>query len=268
MDGNVVPEGYADPRKCLWNSSLKRLGRVVISTQSICPSLERLEKGELLVALYSWTFWEGKLERAVKLRRSKDGGLTWSEPVIIAGPPEFKGAHSHLGMTQLSNGTILLPFNAHDGHGLCSRLVRSEDNGYSWKEPVKVAPNGVVPDAGLEISCCYGRIREFENGQVILPVWGRKNGEYICGYFDSLDWGETWDRFVLVVKGSLGVNETDYIKLPNGKLLAVSRVSSHEGHGMAPLYWCYSEDGQRWSQPKPAWNMYGHSPCLFLDRGN
>ena len=35
---------------------------------------------------------------------------------------------------------------------------------------------------------------------------------------------------------------------------------------MSPLYYCYSEDGRDWSDPEPAWNMYGHSPCLFVTK--
>ncbi len=275
LNSSEIPDDYVSPREYLWNSSLKRVGRVVIAAQSICPSLERLQNGDLLISLYSLTFWKGKVVHCVKLKRSKDGGLTWSEPVLIAGPPKFEAAHSHLGMTQLSNGTILLPFNKEEpgrkigmvgSGGLSSWLIKSEDNGYSWKEPIKIAPNGVAPDVGLELSVCYGKIREFENGEVILPVWVFKNGEQINGYFRSLDWGESWDKFIYVAKAPFGGDETDYIKLPNGKLLAVMRVFSHEEHGMAPLYWCYSEDGERWSEPKPAWNMYGHSPCLFLTK--
>lgn len=260
----TMPKGYVGPPSTRhnWNASFDRVHRVVIATQSICPTLERLQNGDLLAGLYSWVFRQGEREFAVKLTRSKDGGLTWSEPTILAGPPEFKFAHSHHGMTQISNGTILYPFNAQDQGRLSSWLTRSTDNGHSWSQPAKISPEGAGTGPDLRLTCCYGKIREFTDGQVILPIWGSLNGEMVNGFFKSPDGGETWNKFVTVSRDFGG--ETDYMELPDGRFIAVMRIVSHEGHGMAPLYWCYSEDGEQWDKPKPAWNMYGHSPCLFL----
>ena len=266
------PTGYVAPRAYQWNPALERIGRVVIAVKSICPSLERLQNGDLLSSLYAWTPVEGGMGRAVKVTRSRDGGATWSEPLVVAGPPSYEGVTCHLGLTQLSDGTILLPFSASPsstGGSSAPRstwIIRSEDNGQTWEKPVRVHPDGMAPDSGLRDSCAYGKIRELSDGKLLLPAFTNvtADGQSVTGYFSSPDLGKTWDRFVPVAK-ELG-NETDYIRLPGGKLLAVMRPWSHEGHGTAPLYWCYSEDGERWSQPRPAWNMFGHSPSLFLTK--
>ena len=249
---------------------LRRLNRVVITHGGFLQGLARLQNGDLLVVFKEPT---GK---AIKMTRSGDKGLTWSEPVTVVEHPEGRLDRA-LGLAQLSNGTILQSYikatytpSLQTGEGY---LMKSTDNGYSWSEPIKLGPDGMTSCDCRLIQYTYGNIREYW-GRVLLPISVYLNGEHQVrnGYLISNDMGETWDDFVTVAQG-LG-DEWDAIRLPSDRLIAMIRDwRSPHGHGASPLYWTCSDDkGETWAQPTPAYidrclgQVMGHSPCLFVTK--
>ena len=245
---------------------LRRLNRVVVTngyqTNAYCPCLERLQNGDLLV-----TFRTGGPEGVLRAVRSEDKGLTWSDPVTIAKQPG-RALDMGLGMGQLSNGMIMQAFVNGEGEAY---VIKSEDNGYTWTEPIKLGPEDLPPGDWTYINFTYGNIREYD-GKVWLPIQGYQKDQHLLrdGFLISSDGGETWEEFMTVAHG-MG-DEPDMIRLPSGRLLVVSRDwKSLRGHGTSPLLWTYSDDhGKTWASPAPTFcrlgTMYGHSPCLFLTK--
>ena len=248
--------------------TLKRTSRTVIATGGgSTPCLERLGNGDLLVSYRryrpEWGVpglggWNGEV------KRSRDGGRTWGEPILNIKPKledDPSGFLPYHGMALLPDGTILLPCRGGDGGVF---LLRSEDNGESWTGPDRIGEklDGVDDWHGIQP---YGKIRLLSDGDVIMPVWGRFRGSRygITGHMRSSNGGKTWSKLVVIARGLLGYNET--IQLPDGRLLAVVQ---NDRSPTDPFYWSWSEDiGRTWSDLEVTSSpVYGQSPSLFMTK--
>lgn len=251
--------------------TLKRISRTVIATGGVStPSLERLDNGDLLISYRRYrSDWSSPTIRGLggwngEVKRSSDGGRTWSEPILTikskreGDPSGFLPYH---GMAQLNNGTILLPCRGGNGGVF---LLRSEDNGDSWTGPDRIGEDldGVDDWQGIQP---YGKIRVLSDGDVIMPVWGRFRGSSygITGHMRSADSGKTWNRLVIVARGLVSYNET--MQLPDGRLLAIVQNNYSQAD---PFYWSWSDDvGETWSDLDVTSSpLYGQSPSLFLTK--
>ena len=256
---------------------LERDGRVIVAEGGICPSLERLSNGDLLVAYRDDTH----SRTCVSVTRSTDCGRTWRKehtfPYGASAERSDEQFYGHHGMAQLADGTILLPYNVFGTRfsGVYNRTVcvrKSVDQGHTWSEPITVIP-GPGPAAGWAGAVSYGKIRTLQDGTVILPINGRREGDRFGrhGFLTSSDGGETWERYVTAACDRYSGDEADYLQLPSGRILCVNRDPSNtHGHGVGPLFCNWSDDGGAtwsshemvgWSDPR-----YGHSPALFLTR--
>ena len=224
---------------------LKRVDRVIVAVGGTCPALERLDNGDLLVAYRDDLL---SPDHRVSLTRSVDGGRTWSKEFTFSegrSPGDTKPFYGHDGMVQLSNGTILLPYMVrHEQAGSGVVLRKSTDRGRTWSDPIAVAPTE-GPTENLVNTVSYGRIRELQDGSVILPMMSRRRGERYgrCGYLLSRDGGEQWSEYVTAAHGRHAGDENAFIQLPSGRILCVCRdpVNTH-GHGVGPLYSTWSGD--------------------------
>ena len=149
----------------------------------MCPHLLRMKNGDLGLIYVLHVdckngvdkYGRGYNKGILHITRSKDEGLTWSEPLRITNPDEcycFENGH---GIT-LKSGRILLPMAYHrydpKGYGGTSiygviTFYMSDDDGYTWFEgPQRVygLPEDVT-ETGLQEPAPYqtesGRIRVF-----------------------------------------------------------------------------------------------------------
>ena len=249
---------------------LKRLDRTVIATGGVStPSLERLQNGDLLCSYRRIQPLEGRHPGLAgwngEVIRSRDGGRTWSEPILRIQrkrPDDPPGFLPYIGMIQLPEGAILLPCLG-GTNGVY--LMRSEDNGESWSGPDPVGQD--IDGVDWNRLHPYGKIRLLSDGTLIMPVFGRFHGsrDGFSGQLRSSDGGRTWNEFVTVAKGLVAYNDT--IELPDGRMMAiVSNMSG--GEGMAPFLWTWSEDlGRTWSKPEIIFEpIYGQSPSMFMTK--
>ena len=155
---------------------LIRQNRVIVATGGSCPSLERLSNGDLLVAYRDDTQpWS-----CISLTRSTDCGNTWCKEQTFTqgvGPGDESPFYGHHGMTQLGDGTILLPYMVNfNKTGAMVMLRKSTDKGDTWTDPIQVIPGPGVAD-GWYWAVSYGKIGQLQDGSIILPITSRKRGE-------------------------------------------------------------------------------------------
>ena len=197
---------------------------------------------------------EGRLE----IVRSRDGGLTWSQPILLA-DSEDDDRNAAFGVS--SQGTLILlyhrqhnydadgnyqgGFRSSSGVPIAMMGTRSFDGGLTWEEPFSLSIDS------LPTGSPYGKIVSLADGTLLAPVYsshawaGAQSAErtdyaYVVR---SQDDGRTWEDVSLIAPN---MNETALIALPNGDLLAVLRSadSAQEMHSAR------SQDGGRtWSAP-------------------
>ena len=93
------------------------------------PTIVQREDGSLLSLL--------RTDPRIKRSESKDGGLTWSDPVAT----DLKCPGAGICMTRLENGHLVLVFNDSEEDRTPLSIVRSTDEGRTWEEPLHLESN-------------------------------------------------------------------------------------------------------------------------------
>ena len=193
----------------------------------------------------------GEIE--VHLRRSSDGGKTWSKANKIAhdggrieGNPRKKSGGEH---EQTVNNPVAI-VDQQTGHIVFLYCInyaqcfsmKSTDDGQTWSEPVEITstfepfrssyPWKVIatgPGHGIQLHC-----NSSHNGRLVVPIWLAygNTGDHApsaSGTIYSDDHGETWHAGDIAVpnKPSYGnPNETMITELSDGNVMLVTRSVS------------------------------------------
>lgn len=225
-------------------------------------AIAKLQNGDLLVAYREGTdHWVTK-DGIVRLVRSRDGGRTWSQPVTVW-KESGHNLGTHIGLTQLSDGTLLLPVQdvlrlTPQPFSIKAYMMRSTDNGYLWSAPEEPKAKAL---SQFDWYNTYGKILELEDGTILWSIGYHEKGykwwRMGTGLLVSHDGGHTWPEFRNIAYGTN--DEKAVMMLPGGRMIAIIR------DGLVPQYFLqtYSIDkGLTWS-PLVRTNIQGHSPCLF-----
>ncbi len=146
----------------------------------------------------------------VYITRSRDGGKTWSTPVLseaIHGLQKGGATISPFGkMVELPDGTVLMSVYCEffDGRGNRTFLARSKDGGKSWGDLSQVGQD--VNETGL---------LALPDGSLIAAMRSEKNPHLSTSI--SKDGGRTWSTPLLVTKDM--EHPADLILLKNGDVL-------------------------------------------------
>ncbi|MBD2862866.1 exo-alpha-sialidase [Paenibacillus oceani] len=234
-----------------------------------------------LLAMWTRGEAEGGRNVHVALSRSKDGGATWGEPIILAGPREGEGNIASWGFPVVSrSGRIYCFFNRFtgvvDAHRQFTGLMEcsySDDNGYTWKKGGSVEvrrsrydhPDPKVPSNWI---VWQNPVRDTRGRQIIgftrheSKVYWNRTKQLKCEWirFDNIDDGPdpqqlklTWlpeDEGELSVP-SAGNPERSYaeepsvVLLPDGRLFCVMRTTTGR-----IWYSVSSDDGATWRKPE------------------
>ncbi|SDT21601.1 BNR repeat-like domain-containing protein [Jiangella sp. DSM 45060] len=247
------------------------------SESAFRPAAVRAPNGDIL-AVFNTT---GDVQAGglIRLIRSTDDGRTWGDPVTLKAPSLFENGSvwSSRGMTTLSDGTILLPFNEgvnyspYNNRDSVLYVARSTDSGQTWDgldEPVE------LPAQTREHWACCSRVLELDDGSLLMSMWGTERlvedwqtdpMRWRAAVMRSHDGGRTWTDYSTIAydphtppgplgNGSRGggVNEVAMTQLPDGRLMAVIRYDLTGVQSPNPfwMYLSYSEDlGRTWSDP-------------------
>lgn len=233
------------------------------------PGLLVTPKGTLLA--YCEARRDGKSdwgEIEVRMRRSTDGGATWSPATQVAhrgprieGNPRKKSGGEH---EQTVNNPVLVA-DRESGAIVFLYCVnyarvfqcRSTDDGVSWSVPV-------------EITSAFERFRQYrdwrvvatgpghgvqlKSGRMVVPVWlafGKvgEHGPSFAGTIFSDDRGLTWQAGAVVMPNEPefgGPNESVAAELSDGRVMLVSRTTAKPNRKLV----AYSNDGAAgWSRP-------------------
>ena len=199
----------------------------------------------------------GQQDIDLVLKRSTDGGRTWSPMQIIEDPGELWSAANPTTVVDRQTGQVWVIYlrsqperstaTSRPGTDDMQTLARtSSDHGLSWSEPLdltQVARD--YQDATWPASVVGpGGAIQMRNGRLVAPVW--KVAPYGVFAIFSDDHGRSWQRGALV-PGGQGGNEDQLVELADGRLLLDIRQSG------GPHRWLATSDdgGQTWSAPRP-----------------
>jgi sialidase-1 len=205
------------------------------------PNLLRLNSGEIL---FTFSGWDSMPQRNIFSKRSKDEGITWSEPEQISEPGWHCTNNDHI--LRLKTGRILLPAHTVIGGSpylggkskLESYVYFSDDDGRSWQ---RSADSMTAVGRG----CHEPSIIERRNGQLLCFL---RNTNQCIYRATSDDRGDHWSEpepTDLIAPESPSLLK----RIPKtGDLLLVwNRVASKSNTPRSPLTAAISsDDGHSW----------------------
>ncbi len=194
----------------------------------------------------------GHIGRAGRMEavRSTDGGLTWTNPNLLA-DSEDDDRNPAFGVS--SQGTLILLYHRqhnYDADGnyqggvrisdrkpVAIMATRSFDNGLTWEEPYPLSIDA------LPTGSPYGKIVSLDDGTLLVPIYNslawadeQSDQRFDTSYLvRSEDDGLTWGSVSQIAPH---MNETALIVLPDGDLLAVLRDDTAQA-----LHSTRSQDG-------------------------
>ncbi|NUL82648.1 MAG: exo-alpha-sialidase [Armatimonadetes bacterium] len=203
-----------------------------------------LEDGRTLLAAYP----RGHGKGAIVLKKSTDGGKTWSERLPV--PDNWS--------TSLETPTIHRTIDPKSGKkrlilwsGLYpARLAFSEDDGKTWT-PLKQAGDwGGIVVMGFVERLSDGRyLAMFHDDGRFFSKNGRATGAFTLYKTYSTDGGLTWSFPEVVWSGSdIHLCEPGFVRSPDGKRLAVLLRENRRVKRSHVMF--SSDEGKTWSVPR------------------
>ncbi len=206
-------------------------------------------------------------------RVSKDGGMTWSEPVeAVANEGGMNVMTASL--FRLKDGSLGLVYHRKNSLNDCRAMMRvSRDEGKTWVEP-----RLIIPDSETSYYCFNpGRVTRLKSGRLVLPLAKHANpggkfeqyGELVC--FCSDDEGKTWKRVnepfkTYDEKGKrIITQEPGVIELKDGRVLMYARTF----HGRQWYYYS-SDECATWTKGEPStlWSPASPATIERLENGD
>lgn len=220
------------------------------------PGLVVTSKGTVLAYCEARKFSgadQGEIE--VHLRRSTDGGRTWSPAKQIAhmGPrlllAKDKKTQHPLTTQTVNNpvaiagrdGTIHLLYCVEYQRGF---YMRSDDDGVTWSAPVEITPvlEQFRPDIDWQrVAIGPGHAVQLHTGRLVAAIWMSSTNRQsklrgIAATIYSDDDGKTWKRGEIALPAG---NEPNIAELPDGRVFITARNGDARGRRMVT----YSSDG-------------------------
>ncbi|MBL9119940.1 MAG: exo-alpha-sialidase [Phycisphaerae bacterium] len=210
------------------------------------PSTVMTPDGKSMLCAYPMGHGRG----AIVLRRSDDGGLTWSEPLGVpanwASSLETPTLHRLMDPTKGGGETsrLILFSGLHP-----ARLSSSDDGGITWTDLRPVGEWGGIVTMSSVIQTRDGRALAFfhDDGRFLSPT-GRGTGVSTVYSTESRDGGRSWSApKALLSKQQVFLCEPGVTRSPDGKRLAMLLRENTRTHNSYISF--SSDEGGTWSEP-------------------
>ena len=183
------------------------------------------------------------------LKRSTDGGRTWTDMQIIADDGDHTIGNP-CPVLDRSTDTIWLPLCRDNRRVL---LMKSTDNGVTWSKPADITEEAVDP-AWHWVGTGPGHGIQLRTGRLVIPCWAdatERLGEIQFSYvLYSDDHGATWERGSALDRDAS--DECEAVELIDGSLYMNMRS---RGGRKQRAYSFSGDGGETWSPVK-------YDPCL------
>jgi sialidase-1 len=198
----------------------------------------------------------GKQDIDLVLKRSTDGGKTWSPMKVIEDPGDLWSAANPATVVDRQTGRVWVLYlrakpgcstaTSRPGSDDMRNLARwSGDNGVTWSDPIdltRVARDYGDPTWQASVIGPGGAIQT-ATGRLVAPVWKVKPYGSLTIFSD--DHGQTWQRGQLLPGKKCG-DEDQLVELADGRLLLDIRQNS----GPRRLLATSGDHGRTWSEPR------------------
>jgi sialidase-1 len=264
-----VPAAAADPEKVdLWEADtggykLYRIPGVVVTAKGTVLAYCEARKADRS----DWCTID------ILLRRSTDGGKTWSAPAKIAdvpGPKEKNPVALAQKLADPKDVTYNNPVMIADRSGAVHLLfcleymrcfyARSDDDGKTWSAPTEITAAAFDPlKKGYDwkvLATGPGHGIQLKSGRLLVPVWlstgtgGHAHRPSVTATVYSDDGGKTWKPGEVAVPNTadwVNPNESAVAELADGTVVLNARTESKANRRLVTR----SPDGAtRWSKPE------------------
>jgi hypothetical protein len=231
------------------------------------PTLTPLANGSLLAQMSDYADVHTNNATA-KLSWSRDGGLTWSDPV--------GGLYADSHVRQKDGSELLLPYYLYprkDGMGApCQVVPKGKQQADVDKDGVTVTgwprpDKSYEPKLGLSGFVFNGQSVELKDGSYLATLYGyfKDTNRYSLVAAESKDGREWKVRSVIAdenckLKGKEGPCEAALCRLKDGRLMAIFRMDSGVPYGQV---WS-SDEGKTWTEPAPMEGVFSVQPSVAV----
>lgn len=209
------------------------------------PTTVLLEDGETMIAVYP----RGHGRGAVVMKRSTDGGLTWSERLPVpASWATSKETPTLYRVVDPEGNKRLIMFS-----GLYPiRIASSDDDGRSWSELTPIGEfGGIVAMSSCERLSNGDYMALFHDDGRFFRAGGKREKPPVFHVYKTLskDGGRTWgEPAVIATHPSAHLCEPGLVRSPDGKQIAV--LLRENSRKMNSFVIFSDDEGETWSEPR------------------